>query len=165
MFGVWGYCNDLLKKIDDKYCLSNSPYYKYDYDKRNNSTAIVHMMLSTALTQMMDKCECIMFLNTQQSNLEDCYGNDVQTASPWIYHELSTMKVLRKKVPTGRPEPIRKRYKFTEDKALSVTHTVSLAEYPQIGFGDLYNWLKQKRFVLRGTDLLDALYEKYDIKR
>lgn len=57
---VWKYCNDLLREIDDEYCRDNDELY--NYQKRNNSTAVVHMMLSTALTRMMDKTECIFFL-------------------------------------------------------------------------------------------------------
>ena len=62
---VWGYSNDLLKIIDDEYCLKSSG--SYSYDKRNYSTSHVHMMLSMALTKMIDKCESVFFINTPNS--------------------------------------------------------------------------------------------------
>ena len=43
----WGYCDDLLNKIDKKYCY-DSKKKTYDYHLRNYTTSHVHMMLSTA---------------------------------------------------------------------------------------------------------------------
>jgi hypothetical protein len=45
---IWGYANDLLKEIDNDYCLNEDGTF-YNYEKRNYSTSHVHMMLSTAL--------------------------------------------------------------------------------------------------------------------
>ncbi len=44
---VWGYCDQLLRELDNDYCLM--PNNLYNYQLRNKSTAHVHMMLSTAL--------------------------------------------------------------------------------------------------------------------
>ena len=60
----WGYCDDLLKKIDKKYCYKPKTD-TYDYQLRNYTTSHVHMMLSTALTEMMDNTECVIFLTRQ----------------------------------------------------------------------------------------------------
>lgn len=62
----WGYCDDLLNKIDKKYCY-NPKSKTYNYDLRNYTTSHVHMMLSTALTEMIDNTECIIFFNTPNS--------------------------------------------------------------------------------------------------
>ena len=62
----WGYCDDLLKKIDKKYCYKPKTD-TYDYQLRNYTTSHVHMMLSTALTEMMDNTECVIFFNTPNS--------------------------------------------------------------------------------------------------
>ena len=48
---IWNYCDDLLKEIDKEYC-RHSNGTSYDYDKRNVSTAHVHMMLSNALNKI-----------------------------------------------------------------------------------------------------------------
>ena len=91
---IWGYSNDLLKSIDNEYC-QNSNAETYNYQKRNFSTSHVHMMLSTALTMMIDKTECIFFLNTPNS----ITASEVisRTKSPWIYSEIATTKMIRKK--------------------------------------------------------------------
>lgn len=95
----WGYCDKLLKKIDDRYCYDRSRR-TYDYDLRNYTTSHVHMMLSTALTEMMDNTECVIFFNTpnsinMSSELEKIKKRKAQTTiSPWIYHELSMTTML-----------------------------------------------------------------------
>ena len=90
---VWGYANDLLKMIDDKYCLKDM--HSYSYEKRNYSTSHVHMMLSVALTQMIDNTECLFFLNTPNSITPDTIIN--QTESPWIYSEIAATRLIRKR--------------------------------------------------------------------
>lgn len=57
---IWGYSDNLIRRIDDKYCKNykNQTYY---YKKRNTSTSHVHMMLMNALMKMIDKSECIFF--------------------------------------------------------------------------------------------------------
>ena len=97
---VWGYCNDLLQQIDDEHCKKKDGK-TYNYNLRNYTTSHVHMMLSTALTEMIDNTECIMFYNTPNSiSLVD----DLQTIkrekkkvtlSPWIYHELAMTSLVR----------------------------------------------------------------------
>ncbi len=91
---IWGYANDLLKLIDDEYCL-NSSGETYNYTKRNYSTSHIHMMLSTALTMMIDKSECVLFLNTPNS----ITPNEVitKTKSPWIYSEIAMTSLVRQK--------------------------------------------------------------------
>jgi hypothetical protein len=95
---IWGYANDLLKLIDDKYCVNNTKSNggkTYSYEKRNFSTSHVHMMLSTALSMMIDKAECIIFLNTPNSITPDSVIS--KTTSPWIYSEIAMTRLIRKK--------------------------------------------------------------------
>lgn len=95
----WGYCDDLLKSIDDEYCYKPKTN-TYDYDMRNYTTSHVHMMLSTALTEMIYNTECIIFFNTPQSiriksEVDKIKNGDKWTTiSPWIYHELSMTTML-----------------------------------------------------------------------
>lgn len=91
---IWGHSAELLRKLDNTFC--KKPNGMYDYEKRNFTTANVHMMLSTALTKMIDKLECIIFLNTPDS-IPFQEGVKSSTLSPWIYSEIETSKVIRHK--------------------------------------------------------------------
>lgn len=98
---VWGYADDLLKMIDEEYCVSkrndDGSVGTYSYKKRNQSTAHVHMILNTALLKMIDKTECLIFLNTPNSILLDDVINDTATSSPWIYSELMFSRMCSKR--------------------------------------------------------------------
>ena len=92
---VWGYANKLLKMIDNEYCYQKETN-TYNYQNRNYSTSHVHMMLSVALTQMIDNTECLFFLNTPNSITPD----DTiikKTKSPWVYSEIAMSRLIRKK--------------------------------------------------------------------
>lgn len=94
---VWGNADDLLKKIDMKYCYQ-AESKTYNYTKRNFTTSHVHAMLSTAIQSVMDNSEVIFFLNTQESFpliTEVLQENSEYTLSPWIYQEVMNAKKLR----------------------------------------------------------------------
>lgn len=93
---VWGFADNLLRKIDDAYAQRSEGHYSYN--KRNRTTAAVHLMLSTALTQVMDNAEAVFFLNTRNSTLKQISkitDGKAFVASPWIYHEIMMTKFLR----------------------------------------------------------------------
>lgn len=94
---VWNSADALLRKIDNKYCLQESGDI-YDYQKRNLSTSHVHMMLAMAISEMIDKCECLFFLTTPESLTPGkTINNKSQTASPWIYAEIAISKIIQKR--------------------------------------------------------------------
>lgn len=100
---VWGNSNSLLQKIDNKFCLDEEKKY-YIYQSRNYSTSHVHMMLASALAEAIDRADAVIFLNTPNSieaRSAKNAGDDV-TASPWIYHELVTTKLVRQQGFGGR---------------------------------------------------------------
>ena len=136
---VWGYSNDLLKKIDNTYCKTADGAY-YDYDKRNFSTSHVHMMLSMALTMMIDNTECVFFLDTPNSIKSSEVIN--QTLSPWIYYELGMTKLIRKKTPT-RNILIKAADSLNEvfTESLQIRYDVKLDHLSILSQTDLENWV------------------------
>jgi len=155
---VWGYCDELLKQIDTKFCKSESGS-TFDYARRNRSTSHVHMMLSAALAKVMDRAECIMFLNTPNSIITEDFiqGEKTFTASPWIYNELLLTRLLNPKLPS----------RILEE---SVRKSVATEQFPQFQFGmnidhlinistaEVNDWLDCGEV---GTDALDFLYRVY----
>lgn len=92
---VWGYADNLLKQIDNRYCRREDSGL-YDYKKRNRSTSYIHMMLSVALAGMIDNTECLFFLNTPHSqSIDACIKGT--TYSPWIYSEIAMSRLMRQK--------------------------------------------------------------------
>ena len=103
---TWGYCDDLLNRIDKKYCY-NSKTKTYNYSLRNYTTSHVHMMLSTALTETMDRSECVVFFNTPNSivmkdELASIKKDSKITTSPWILYELTMVSEMRRTKPDRR---------------------------------------------------------------
>ena len=154
---AWGYCDDLLKEIDDRYC-KKADGKTYDYKQRNYSTSHVHMMLSTALSEMIDNTECIMFYNTPQSI---SYKDDLDTIkkerkkvtlSPWIYHELSMTMLIRPKEPErSMPmlENVIEHRAFSEQNSLNIEYDVEeiIRNFVPLTLDDLNMW-KREYFIL-----------------
>ena len=94
----WGSADDLLKEIDDIKCKNSDG--TYDYQKRKITTSHVHAMLTSAIMQVMDLSEIVIFVNTNNSVpvLENTLsGKKEYTFSPWIYEEVLLTELLRRK--------------------------------------------------------------------
>lgn len=154
---VWGYSDTLLKIIDNKYC-KNKGSSTYNYEKRNRSTSHVHMMLSTALMQMIDRCEMFLFIETHNSfELLEYFNSSGETESPWIYSELSLVSKLRE----NEPEHIQE---ITEDKIPELSMESFKIKYSVDTFGcipltidNLIEW-KKRWDKSRQSRSLDILY-------
>ena len=153
---VWGYADELLKRIDDKYCW-NASTGTYRYEDRNRSTSHVHMMLSAALGMMLDSTECLIFLNSSQSvsSKEDAVST---TQSPWLFAEIAMARIVRKQIPE-RPRPLRE---FTEKRAaagptIEYEIATALATLSDMTSKTLNMWYDRQE--QRQGYALDALYE------
>ncbi|TDS82142.1 hypothetical protein [Comamonas sp. JUb58] len=161
---VWGYSDELLRLIDDEYCM-DPPKETYIYRKRNRSTSHVHMMLSTALMGMIDQCECIIFVNTPSSfTPNDYFETRGETESPWIYSEIAMTRMLRKRSPLEH----RRQYAsesaslslehLQESKDLSVIYPTDLLHLTPLSPDDLDDWAKFESNGMRKANALDSLY-------
>lgn len=92
---VWGHMatlNELLNNCDKS---TSHHCHGCECTEFSSNLSYVHMMLASALMTMIDKCECIFFLNTSSSiNLHN------KTESPWIYHELNVASTIQKRTKT-----------------------------------------------------------------
>ncbi len=162
---IWGYSDNLLRIIDNEYCLNPSGE-TYDYVKRNYSTSHVHMMLSTALTMMIDKAECILFLNTPNS----ITPNEVilKTKSPWIYSEIAITNLIRKK-PIEEYRIKRMTESFSEGgelkKGLDIEYIINTEHLTSIDVDIFREWESTWKFSGKkyapnySKHVLDTLYE------
>lgn len=93
----WNYCDDLLEQLDKQLWEPKDGFSKYNYNKRNYSTTIIHTMLSMSLMKMMSKCECFILLDSSNVHINDGYKS--KTLSAWIYQEAEMIKVIDRKIP------------------------------------------------------------------
>lgn len=164
---IWGYANELLKQIDDAYCLNVGSKDNYSYEKRNFSTSHVHMMLSTALTTMIDKTECIFFLNTSNSTCSTKETIKNKTNSPWIYSEIVTTNLIQKR--NLSPDRMKKfkqvlleksLQKFEKFAQMEIQYDLDFSHLYALNDQVLFNWKSiNKRKFSKGTETLDNLYQ------
>ncbi|MGR6906821.1 hypothetical protein [Lysinibacillus sp. BSL11] len=114
---VWGYANDLLKMIDNAHCKLEGTT-SYDYDKRNYSTSHVHLMLNTALLEVLDETECVIFVETPNSIQSVKETVNKGTYSPWIYSELNLINFLRVRTPKRVLENFQKHANSREEREI-----------------------------------------------
>lgn len=103
---IWGYSDELLELINETYNVEkkDGSTTTYNHKKATWSASNVHLMLSTALNKMIDKTECIFFLNTPNSVGTKDVENEERTKSPWIFSEIAFTKFVRRKVPKRTKE-------------------------------------------------------------
>lgn len=160
---VWGYSNQLLKIIDDKYCVSTGGE-TYDYNSRNYSTSHVHLMLSSALNKMIDNCEAVFFLNSNNSVTTKSITE--KTNSPWIFSEINTSKIIRKRTP-NRLRELTKTFSSTislnesQRSQLRIEYELELSHFTDLSYYGFNNWLNS--FSSNPNDALDELYDRYPI--
>jgi len=169
---AWGYCDDLLKLIDDRFC-KHQDGKTYDYKLRNYTTSHVHTMLSAALLDMIDRTECLIFYNTPQSICLKDELNKVEqaekTLSPWIYSELSATRVLRCQKP-DRLKRLRESFehrgssKFNDSTLPHIEYDVSASIQKMIKLDDkvLTEWEREHTNVEESP--LDTLYKLVCLK-
>ncbi|WP_026838865.1 hypothetical protein [Gillisia sp. JM1] len=160
---VWGYSNDLLKIIDDEYCKSESGE-TYDYQSRNYSTSHVHLMLTSALSKMIDNCEVIFFLNSPNSVSTKSITE--RTNSPWIFSEISTTKIIRKITP-NRLKELTKMFSDTvmlnesQRSQLRIEYNLELSHFTDLNLIQFNRWLNS--YCSSPDNALDELYRQHPI--
>jgi chloramphenicol O-acetyltransferase len=136
---IWGNSKNLQKIMDDKYNKIQDNLYKYDNVLYASSH--VHMMLNTALMQMIDTCECIIFINTPNSVKPREVIDKV--ISPWIYSELGMTKLIRKKsIGEHRVKKLHESNKTFSD--LTIEYNLATDHLIQLTIDDLSNWEKKQ---------------------
>lgn len=163
---VWGYADELLKKVDE-HCYD--PISKtYNYFLRNKTTSNIYLMLNNALYNMIDSTECVIFIDTPNSVKKISEILTDKTYSPWIYSELN----LISKVRIIRPKRVlikgfeKRSYSLDESftESLQIAHDIStqLEALNDLHFSDISTLIgrKLKEKGRQSAEFyLDFLYE------
>lgn len=154
---VWEYANDILSEINDRYnCIrtDSNGSKTYSHDKANYAASHIYLMLNSALNNMINKTECFMFINTDNSCV---YMNkdkaDSKTLSPWIYSEVVMANTMKKTDPDRFNTFPELRHSLFE--SVQMTHDLDFSTFIDLNPTDLANWKYQKK---NGTHPLDTLY-------
>lgn len=162
---IWGYSNDLQKIIDDRYNKIGDNLYRHQ--KVLYASSHINMMLNSALMQMIDNCECIIFVNTPNSVRPKEVVDKI--VSPWIYSELCMTKLIKKK--SIEEYRIQELYESTQVFSdLSIEYNLDTEHLILINIDDLNNWQEKysdnkirNNFLEKSTTkkvyALDTLYK------
>ncbi len=159
---IWGYADHLLKRIDNEYCL-NEGGHTYNYESRNLSTAHVHMMLSTALQMMIDKTECLIFMNTPEA-ISSSDAIKAKTTSAWIYAEIVMAQLTRQTSKGSHREALTKTFSKGRklNEALEIEY-ISLSGLTNLSVKHLTAWQQNwNSYFPKEEYPLDLLYDLLD---
>lgn len=153
---VWRYSDNLLFEIDNHFC-KNPDGQTYSYELRNRTTTHVHMLLASALSEMINQCEAVFFLNTP--NAITTQSSVEQTFSPWIFYELEVIRLIEAREP---------RRMLVETRGLGdrmLAYEVNLEKLTDLEAKDIERWqseferFPQVRLPIERIHALDVLYE------
>ena len=164
----WGYIGSLQKDLDEYYSkVFSDGRYMYDYQTSSFVAANVHIMLSMALMKMMDACECLMFVDSDNS-MKYAKGQTL-TPSPWIYEEMGFSRMLRVNIPDRYKKLIRVNLNesrgtseirmvtdLSEPRQMHIQYIVNMSDFMILSSHDLKSIEN-----LYGSKALDELYKKY----
>ena len=168
---VWGYTNDLLRILNDKYSdkrKGDDGGIVYTHEKCNRAANHVNTMLTIALQKMIDRCECVLFLNTNQSILP--YEKTLRDAtdSPWIYSEIVCTQLIRhKELKEYRKEIFHEdqRMLFEASGGFHPAYSVSLDHLMPLDIGNLMKWEQSYRKATSKKHYpLDYLYQQFPVR-
>lgn len=160
---IWNSADKLLETIDKKYSVGRSGY---DYEKRNFSTSHVHTMLSMAMLEAINRSECCILLNTDQS-VPLKTGIEQKTLSPWIYQESQFINYVKPQIPPRFQTNQRRTVVFSEgcearvyvNDSLKTSYTLNLKNYTSLDSNDLFGFYSQ------GIKQLNNIYENRNIMK
>lgn len=149
---IWKNIADLQYAIDDNY--SRGTNGKMDYELVKQSTAHIHSLLSIALFEMIDQCECCIFVQSDNSLTLDFH--DTLTLSPWIYEEIYYMNHTKENTPE---HVIETKYFTTVNEQRSVDSRIKMSHVVDLStFKNLVSYLPSTE--LKGDAFLRHLYRK-----
>ena len=105
--------------------------------------------------KMIDKTECIIFIDTPNS-LKVSNIKEGVTASPWIYSELLATRLLERNIPIRKSKNSFMDQMFVEHSGLKVDYKVDISHLTSISRFDFAIASKPGR--KKGKELLDQLY-------
>ncbi|EEC2208879.1 hypothetical protein DAP02_20115 [Salmonella enterica subsp. enterica serovar Enteritidis] len=99
---VWGYLDEAMLKLNKRFNAVDGEENTYIYGECNKLAGCLNLILSSALTKMIDSADSLFFINTANS-----VHDGVKTKSPWIFTEILLSSMLEKKSHADRLEHLK----------------------------------------------------------
>lgn len=137
-------------------------------DKTKSSTELLRFAGEQMVMLMIDRCECVLFLNTNQSILP--YEKTLRDAtdSPWIYSEIVCTQLIRhKELKEYRKEIFHEdqRMLFEVSEGFHPAYSVSLDHLMPLDIGNLMKWEQSYRKATSKKHYpLDYLYQQFPVR-
>ena len=156
----WDNIDSLVEELKDNYLYDSETI---DMGGLVKTCQHANIILASALTEMLNKCECVFFLNTSNSVIASKSKINQSTYSPWIYHEIYTIS----KLPSKRPVRPRAIYEASNeglmhalmyDSYKSFTYDLDLQRMSKMNISDIKNWLSNAERLNHCKHPLDVLY-------
>lgn len=159
---VWRHSDQLLLGLDRRFSRLKLKPGLFDYEASSRAASHVHMLLSVALTKMLDRAEAVIFLDTPNSIIAKSQVKGTTTYSPWLYHEIAMTRVLRRTRPERTFEEM---VKSAEQVRIAgagprVRFEVPLDHFASLTPHALKTW-RARCFGEKGAHTLDVLYGMY----
>ncbi|MGQ3012114.1 MAG: hypothetical protein ACT6QS_00255 [Flavobacteriales bacterium] len=155
---IWESAKTLQRILDNTFSWTDYEKKVYSYDAVGKSSSHAHMMLSVALSKMLNTTECIFFYNKPESITP--YGESDSTTSPWIYTEIALTHILPKKIPERRLHLYTKLMseRRSINESFDFFYPVDLSHFATINDQTFKKWI-HKSSSLSPMEVLDALYD------
>ena len=164
---AWGCYRELAERL---YEAASGRYISLSSSQkdllRSSATEHAHCMLSKSLIQMMDRCECMLFLGTKASvGLNNIGTSDYSTFSPWIYTEIEASRVLRRRkyqrsFVKAANESLRS-VAMDEAPRVEVVYPLNLEHLGKLSPQTLLQWVTKAEEIKRR--LVDDQYRPYKL--
>lgn len=164
---TWGYADVLLNEINEKYNLlriEKNGSKTYSHSKANYAASHVYLMLNSALNNMINKTECFMFIDTENSTFYMDKNKAIpHTLSPWIYSEVVMANTMKPARPTRSSDIIKSadfQHMIYEHK--NISHELDFSDFIDISLTDLGRLTYEKKNTEHALDTLYRITRKKD---
>jgi hypothetical protein len=146
---VWGNMKHLLKKINDAGCVSQDGE-TYNYDCCCYWASHVHIMLATALAEMIKNTDCIILLNTHNSVTTE---NGISaTESPWIYYEIAMAGLMEERSQRMSEEVANESIDF-------IKYDLYKKDFRELTIDHIKEWVDAAKYLYPQSKRFEKLYE------
>lgn len=146
-YQFWEYTDDIIKELIN----DNSD----SIDDITSVTSKINMILTTSLTKMINRTECLIFLNSNNSIDNSYFGDSCNyTDSPWLYYELFISELLK----TNKPDRLTKEFGLITE-SVDIKFQVFLSKMVDMDSELLISWITCYRNKSH-KNVLDCLYEE-----